>query len=296
VVAVALACFGGCWAGLAAGRVLDTGSQVGIASVPLVVVLAVLGAWAERAREKKPVTGPGTGGATAEASPQAQVTGQVTGGVVIGPWASLVNPVFNQGAQEDQGKEPLGAGPASGLDAVLVGDVPQEPAAFQPRAGLMNALVRQAGSQVRVVFAVTGVRGVGKTQVAAAYARRRIAEGWRLVAWVDASDEASVLAGLGQVAVAARVWLEGDGVRRVVVFDNAVDLDMLRPFLPAAGAAQVVITSTRRSAAGLGVPVAVDVFSEGEGLAFLSERTGLEDEAGARELGRELGWLPLGLA
>lgn len=54
-VASSLACFGACWAGLAAGRVLDTGSQIGIASVPLVVVLTVLGAWAEHEREKKPV-------------------------------------------------------------------------------------------------------------------------------------------------------------------------------------------------------------------------------------------------
>ena len=71
---------------------------------------------------------------------------------------------------------------------------------------------------------------------------------------------------------------------------------MLRPFLPAAGAAQVVVTSTRRSAAGLGMPVPVDVFTEGEALAFLAERTGLDDEAGARELAAELGFLPLGLA
>jgi hypothetical protein len=42
-VAGSLACFGGCWGGLAAERVLDTGSQVGIASIPLVVVLTVLG-------------------------------------------------------------------------------------------------------------------------------------------------------------------------------------------------------------------------------------------------------------
>ena len=71
---------------------------------------------------------------------------------------------------------------------------------------------------------------------------------------------------------------------------------MLRPFLPAAGAAQVVVTSSRRSAGFLGVPVPVDVFSEGEALAFLAERTGLDDPAGARELAIELGLLPLGLA
>jgi hypothetical protein len=194
---------------------------------------------------------------------------------------------------------------------VMTGDIPQEPAAFQLRAGLMEALERQPGG-VRVVFAVTGVRGVGKTQVAAAVARARIAAGWRLVAWVDASDEASLLAGLAQVAVAAgagaagddawvlagrvRHWLEADGERRLLVFDNAVDLDVLRPFVPAGGAAQVIVTSSRRSAAGLGTPVPVDVFGEGEALAFLAERTGLDDAAGARELAVELGLLPLGLA
>jgi tetratricopeptide (TPR) repeat protein len=205
------------------------------------------------------------------------------------------------------------AGPGvAGAGTVVVGDLPQEPAAFQPRAGLMEALERRPGGGVRVVFAVTGIRGVGKTQVAAAYGRRRIAEGWRLVAWVDASGEVSLLAGLALVAVAAGVgtaeegprvlaagvrhWLEADGERRLLIFDNAVDLDLLRPFVPAGGAAQVVVTSTRRSAGTLGRPVAVDVFSEAEALAFLAERTGLDDAAGGLELVAELGFLPLGLA
>jgi hypothetical protein len=195
---------------------------------------------------------------------------------------------------------------------VVVGDVPQEPVAFQSRAGLAEALEHKPGGRVSVVFAVTGVRGVGKTQVAAAYARRRIAGGWRLVAWVDASDEASLLAGLAVVAVAAGVgpagedarvlaggvrhWLEADGERRLLVLDNAADLDVLRPFLPVAGAAQVVVTSTRRSAGGLGRPVPVDVFSEGQALAFLADRTGLADVTAARELAAELGFLPLGVA
>jgi tetratricopeptide (TPR) repeat protein len=195
---------------------------------------------------------------------------------------------------------------------LVVGDVPQEPAAFQARAGLMEVLGRETGQRVSVVFAVTGIRGVGKTQVAAAYARRRIADGWRLVAWVDAGDTAQVLAGLAQVAIAAGVgpagedaqvlaagvrhWLEADGARRLVVFDNAADLDGLRPFVPASGAAQVVITSNRQAAAGLGTGVPVEVFTGEEALAFLAERTGLDDSAGARELANELGFLPLGLA
>jgi len=162
------------------------------------------------------------------------------------------------------------------------------------------------------MFAVTGIRGVGKTQVAAAYARQRIADGWRLVAWVDATSAVSVLAGLAQVSVTAGVgaagedasvlaaavrhWLEADGERRLVIFDNAVDLDGLRPFLPSAGASQVVITSIRRSAAGLGTGVPVDVFTGEEAVGFLAERTGLDDRAGALELAEELGFLPLGLA
>src|SRR3984885_2411298 len=104
-------------------------------------------------------------------------------------------------------------GAAAAPRTVVVGDIPQEPAAFQPRAGLMDALEHQPGGRVRVVFAGTGIRGVGKTQVAAAYARRRIADGWRLVAWADASDEASLLAGLALVAVAAGVGPAGEDAR-----------------------------------------------------------------------------------
>ena len=313
-VVAALACSGGCWAGLAAARVLDTGSQIGLAAVPLAVVLAVLGPWAERGREKKKKAAPSgeLASASTDRSSQVQVTGQVSGGVVIGPGASLANPVFNLGVQERQGKEPLRDRANDPGGVLVVGDVPQQPAAFQLRAGLMEVLERGTGPRVSVVFAVTGMRGVGKTQVAAAYARRRIAERWRLVAWVNASDTASVLAGLVQVAdavgigapgqdatmlgVRVRHWLEGDGERRLVVLDNATDLDGLRPFLPSAGAAQVVITSNRQSAGGLGTSVPVDVFTENEALAFLAERTRLDEVVGARKLARELGFLPLGLA
>jgi hypothetical protein len=82
----------------------------------------------------------------------------------------------------------------------------------------------------------------------------------------------------------------------VIIFDNATDPDHLAPWLPAAGAARVIITSNQHAITNLGTPVDVDVFTPAEGLALLAQRTRLDDETGARAVGRELGWLPLALA
>ena len=126
------------------------------------------------------------------------------------------------------------------------GGVPREPPGFVPRAKLLAELDRPGS----VVHAVTGVQGAGTTQLAAAYARARLAEGWRLVAWVHAQDTGTLLAGLAAVADAAglpeggtrqdpggpgvmvRRRLETDGDRCLLVFDDVEDPDVLRPFMP----------------------------------------------------------------
>jgi tetratricopeptide (TPR) repeat protein len=200
------------------------------------------------------------------------------------------------------GKQPIGP--------VVAGSVPHAPPAFQPREDLMTTL-REAGPGVSVVRAVTGMRGVGKTQLAAAYARERINAGWRLVAWVNAEDTTGILNGLAVVADRldisrpgtpleaiggeVRNRLEADGERCLIVYDNVIDPDAVRPYVPSAGKSQVVVTSAQASALILGRPTQVSVFTEQESLDFLTERTHLIDIEGAMTLAREVGHLPLAL-
>jgi hypothetical protein len=187
--------------------------------------------------------------------------------------------------------------------------MPRQPPGFRPRADLL-AVLDAAGPGVTVLRAVTGVQGVGKTQLAAAYARAKLAAGWRLVAWLNAEDPVSLASGLAAVAEAAglagqgggdpgravRHWLEVGEDPYLLVFDNATNPDALRPYLPVAREARVVITSDRQFGADLGTLVGVEVFTPGEALAFLAERTGLADPIGATALADELGFLPLALA
>jgi tetratricopeptide (TPR) repeat protein len=188
----------------------------------------------------------------------------------------------------------------------LVGPVPREPPGFVPRPDLLAQLDRPGR------HAVTGMQGAGTTQLAAEYARARLAAGWRLVAWVNAESTGTLLAGLAAVADAAglsegaarqdagdpgllvRRRLETDGDRCLLVFDDVQDPDVLRPFLPAGGAARVLITSHRESDFEPNVPV--HVFSVDQALMFLADRTGLADETAAADVAAELGCLPLALA
>ena len=228
-------------------------------------------------------------------------------GILVGDQGEQVNQ-FIQTYVEHQVVQ---AASVPAAEPVVAGNVPQKPPAFRPRKDLEAAL-RRRGSGGPLVQAVIGMPGAGKTQVAAAYARARINQSWRLVAWVEAEDTAKVLNGLAEVAARlgigrpgedltsigadVRHKLECDGKRCLVVFDNVTDVAGLRPFLPAAGKAQVMITSTQQAASELGVPVPVDVFSEDDAVAFLTERTGRATNGAARDLARDVGYLPLALA
>jgi hypothetical protein len=270
------------------------GSVAGIAGVVVAIIFGVI----PLARERRTAASP-----PADQTPQVAVTGGQ--GTQISDHSQQVNQYIQTYIEQQHVPATPTAGP------VVVGEVPRRPPAFQSREDLVTAL-GASGPGVILVRAVTGMRGVGKTQLAAAYARSRIDQGWRLVTWVNAQDMTAVLNGLAEIAaaigigepgagleslgVAVRHWLEADGQRCLVVFDNATDLDGLARFLPAAGQAQVIITSNQLASGGLGDVLPVDVFTEAEALSFLAERTSGSDEVEARELAAELGFLSLALA
>ena len=134
---------------------------------------------------------------------------------------------------------------------VVVGELPGAPPAFVARAAV-DQLGRAfaAGSRVAVICTLTGGRGVGKTQVAAQYAREAVSAGTGLVAWLSAEGEDQFFAGLAEVAdpegdskaSAARLRsaLAARTDSALVVVDNATDPQLVRSYLPPTGLTRVI--------------------------------------------------------
>ena len=107
------------------------------------------------------------------------------------------------GAGESRITGPPSRDAASGQ--LAVGDIPRAAPDFKPRPHLLAELNRAD----RGVQLLTGPLGAGSTQLAAAYARAKLAAGWRLVAWVNAGNSGSLLAGLATVAEALGLSVGG---------------------------------------------------------------------------------------
>jgi hypothetical protein len=108
------------------------------------------------------------------------------------------------------------------------------------------------------ITALHGLRGVGKTTLAAAYAERHRGD-YRATWWARAQTTSTLRADL--VALGVRLgWVsmddkeemavdtvmerlrhEGEGI--LLIFDNAVDANALNDYLPRGGAAKVLVTS-----------------------------------------------------
>lgn len=229
----------------------------------------------------------------------------------LAPWTDLEKHKSTPNALETVPAP--GPTPIASSGQRVVGELPGASPSFQERPELAELIgVFDAGGRVAVVCALTGARGVGKTQLAAAYARQQAAAGCSLVAWVSAETTDTLIAGLDEVAhVVGVADPEGDSVASAVrlraylqtrqnltllVIDNVVDADQVRRFIPVTGSCQVILTSTDHAVTQLGNLVEVPMFGRGQSLAYLRARTGLDDDEGADRVAEELGDLPLALA
>lgn len=171
--------------------------------------------------------------------------------------------------------------------------------------GRAAALVSAGG-----VAALHGMGGIGKTQLARAYAHR-YRQHYQLGWWIPAETEVTVLTALAELA--ARLGLPGElpparlvsEVHRVLagydggwllVFDNAEEPKLLERFLPAATReGHVLITARNPAWQGLADPIPVDLLPVSQAVRLLRIRTGDRDTEAATALAEELGRLPLAL-
>jgi hypothetical protein len=159
------------------------------------------------------------------------------------------------------------------------------------------------------VAALHGLRGVGKTALAAAYAERH-QQDYRATWWIRAETDATMradLAGLGvqlswvaedapeQTAVKAVLdRLPREGLDILLVYDNARTSRELASFLPRGAGPRIIITSNAPDWGGVASPVEIEVWQKEVGADFLIARTGraAERDAGL-SLSVALGGLPL---
>ncbi len=157
--------------------------------------------------------------------------------------------------------------------------------------------------------ALHGLGGVGKTQIAVEYLYRSINDR-DVVWWVRAEDPVTLVDDLAALGPAVGLPA-GDtpvdtalGVIEVLrrrsgwllVFDNAVEPEELRGWLPAGNSGRVVVTTRNPGFQGLASTMAVQVMDLDEATRFITARVpGGVDPQQVEELAEELGRLPLAM-
>jgi hypothetical protein len=196
-------------------------------------------------------------------------------------------------------------------DRVVVGKIPARPAAFVDRVEARAVDEALTGNTLVTVCALTGGRGWGKSQVAAQVARKAVATGWPVVAWVSGETIDQLLADLSLVADALGVAdPQGDSTvsagrlrdalaarteRALLIIDNANDPDTVGTFVPTTGATRTIVTSTDSGIATHGAQIPIGVFTRDQSLDYLLRRTGRVDGSEADAVAEEVGDHPLGL-
>ncbi|MFE2595478.1 tetratricopeptide repeat protein [Streptomyces sp. NPDC059396] len=238
-------------------------------------------------------------------------------GNALGPYSRVTN----------IGEQHVHLPPDRGLEVTWpleIGAVPALATAFQSRSDLRKKVeaARSGGESVVLTQVLSGGGGVGKSQLAAAYATEAVADGTELVVWASAAHTHQVVTQYAQAAVRIGVpgadegdpegvaraflsWLATTQRRWLVVLDDITDPTGLAPWWPASrtGTGWVLATSRlhdARLSGGGRTRIAIDVYTPEEAHAYLRARLDgdgmghlLDDHGGA--LAEALGYLPLAL-
>ena len=166
--------------------------------------------------------------------------------------------------------------------------------------------------------ALTGMGGVGKTQIAAHFAHEHRGE-YSAVLWASAASQETLVSGFAAIAslldlpakdekdqalavAAVKRWLEANG-GWLLILDNASDLATARGFIPRAAKGHVLLTTQAQATGAIQAIEVLGMLPEDGALLIL--RRAKVIKAGARlnaavrrsapRISRELGGLPLAL-
>ena len=162
---------------------------------------------------------------------------------------------------------------------------------------------------------LTGMRGSGKTQLAAALATRCEEEEWPLVAWIHATSRKEILTGLHKLAL--RIGIDApkniplevivqrlldqlrsaEAADRLFVFDNVENPDDLRDLIPEGTGVRALITTTHHlDWDGPGwLRLTVGAFEREQSITLLCEHTGDTHREAADRIAEVLGDVPLAI-
>lgn len=160
------------------------------------------------------------------------------------------------------------------------------------------------------IQAITGLGGVGKTQIALEYIYR-YGENYDVIWWIRSGDKISIAGDYANLSLelklpernttdqlvifnSVKLWLERNK-RWLLVFDNAKDPEDIEEFLPKCSGGDIIITSRNPNWGSMANTIPIDVFKRSESLEFIQKRTGQPQDENTKTLAEITGDLPLAL-
>ena len=204
--------------------------------------------------------------------------------------------------------------PSASPTRIRFGSRPVIAAGFVKRQG-QDELFEAIFTRTEPRTVLTGMRGSGKTQLAATVAARCEEEGWPLVAWIHAASRKEIIVDLYEFAL--RIGIDApkniplevivqrlldqlrsaEAADRLFVFDNVENPGDLRDLIPEGTGVRTLITTTRHlDWDGQGwLRCTVDAFDREQSITLLCERTGDTHREAADRIADALGDLPVAI-